>query len=551
MAIELPEEIADSEVKKFVEDVLWPEFVKRRERLDKIADWARGNQPDYLIQNANREKKALLKLAKTPWLNLVVTHFTQSLFVDGYRAEGAKDNSSGPWQTWNANDMQVKQVGIHRAALTYGYSYARVLPGEALDGSNQAVIHGVTPRRLLALYEDQINDEYPRYAMELSNNGKSVRFYTDEYYYELKMPKYGSFPDDEEVVKVKHGVGVCPFVRYVNMMDLDGFTMGEVEYLVPVASKIDKTDYDRLLAQHYNSWKVKVATGIDDLDSESTPEDESRVRTILAHDDILMHGNPEAKFYTLPETSLDGFIAAHTQDVEILANNSQVPVWVLNGQLANLSADALSAATKSTQQKLYERQVTFGAAHNRVLRLAAHIEGDKAAAKDFTASVSWQDMSVRSLAQAVDAYGKAATMLGMPKEFLWGLIPGITKSDVESMREHFNDDDEMTQMLLWWTANGPGGKFAADIEVDTQEQVISAQSDAQLELQAAQAEAQKDLAKQAAAAQKAQAVAVAKATPATPAAPAASARKTGSTSKRTPKKAGGVSGNDPASRKAA
>lgn len=551
MALELPEEIADGDVKKFVEEVLWPEFVRRREGLDKIAEWARGRQPDYLIQSASSEKRALLKLAKTPWLGLVVSHFTQALFVDGYRAEGSKENSSGPWQTWNANNMQSKQIGIHRAALTYGYSYARVLAGTALDGSDQAEIRGVTPRRLLALYEDQINDEYPKYALELAVNGKSVRLYTDKFYYELKMPEAGRFPNEQNVVKVEHGVGVCPFVRYVNMMDLDGFTMGEVEYLVPVASKIDKTDYDRLLAQHYNSWKVKTATGIDELDSEASPEDSSGVKLKIAQDDILIHGNPEARFGTLPETSLDGFISAHTQDVEILANNAQVPVWILNGQLSNLSADALTAATKGTIQKLYERQVTFGAAHNQVLRLAAHIEGDVEGAKDFTASVSWQDTSVRSLAQAVDAYGKAATMLGMPKEFLWGLIPGITKSDVESMREHFNDDDEMTQMLLWWTANGPGGQFAADIEVDTQERVIEAQGEVQKDLTDRQAAHAAKAADKAAVAAKSQAVVVAKATPAAPAGGAAAgARKTGSTSKRTPKKSGGVPGNDPASRAA-
>ncbi|ANU79126.1 portal protein [Mycobacterium phage MS810] len=551
MAIELPEEISDGDVRKFVENELWPEFIRRREKLDKIANWARGEQPDYLIQNANREKRALLKLAKTPWLGLVVTHFTQALFVDGYRAEGSKENAKGPWQTWNANNMQSRQIAIHRAALTYGYAYARVLPGEAWDGKNQAEIRGVSPRRLLALYEDQINDEYPRYALELAANGKSVRLYTDEFYYELKMPSPGSFPNEQTIKKVRHGVGVCPFVRYVNMMDLDGFTMGEVEYLVPVASKIDKTDYDRLLAQHYNSWKVKVATGIDDLSEDATPEEQQRAKLILAQDDILMHGNEHAKFYTLPETSLDGFIAAHTQDVEILANNAQVPVWILNGQLANLSADALTAATKGTIQKLYERQVTFGSAHNQLLRLAAHVEGDAAGARDFTASVSWQDTSVRSLAQAVDAYGKAATMLGMPKEFLWGLIPGITKTDVETMREHFNDDDEMTQMLLWWTANGPGGEFAAEIEVDTQKRVIEAQGDVQKALQEAQAKAQKDLAKQNAEAQRKQAVEVAKATPAQPAGGSApTARKTSSTSKRTPKKSGGVNGNDPASRAA-
>jgi hypothetical protein len=544
--MELPDEIADGDVRKLVENEFWPEFIRRREKLDKLANWARGEQPDYLIQNANREKRALLKLAKTPWLGLVVTHFTQALFVDGYRAEGSKENSRGPWQTWNANNMQARQIAIHRAALTYGYSYARVLPGEALDGSNQAEIRGVSPRRLLALYEDQVNDEYPRYALELANNGKTVRLYTDEFFYELKMPSPGNFPNEQNIKKVRHGVGVCPFVRYVNQMDLDGFTMGEVEYLVPVASKIDKTDYDRLLAQHYNSWKVKTATGIDDLTEDASEDDVNRAKLILAHDDILMHGNEQARFGTLPETSLDGFISAHTQDVEILATNAQVPVWVLNGALANLSGDALTAATKSTIQKLYERQITFGSAHNQLLRLAAHVEGDDAGARDFTASVSWQDTSVRSLAQAVDAYGKAATMLGMPKEFLWGLIPGITKSDVEQMREHYNDDDDMTQMLLWWTANGPGGKFAADIEVDTQKRVIEAQGDVQAEQIDQQAAHAADAAKLAQAAQKAQAVAVAKATPAaTP-----TAKKTPTTSKRQPKKQGGVNGNDPASRAA-
>ena len=476
-AIELPDEVADGDVKKFVRDIVWPEFVARREKLDKVAQWVRGNQPDYLVQNANNEKRALLKLAKTPWLGLVVTHFTQALFVDGYRSEGAKENQSAQWQTWNANNMQARQIGIHRAALTYGYAYARVMPGTALDGDDQAEIRGLSPRRLFALYKDAINDEYPRYALELASDGKSVTFYTKEFYYELDMPTMGAFRNEDDVRKYRHGVGVCPFVRYVNMMDLDGFTMGEVEYLVPAASKIDKTDYDRLLAQHYNSWKVKVATGIDDLDVDATQEEADRAKVKLAHDDILMHGNPEAKFYTLPETDLIGFITAHTQDVESLASNAQLPAWILTGQLANLSADALTAATKGTIQKLYERQVTFGSAHNQVLRLAAHIEGDKAGARDFTASVSWQDTSVRSLAQAVDAYGKAATMLGMPKEFLWGLIPGITQSDVEAMRTHFNDQDEMTQMLMYWTPGGPGGKFAADIEVAAETELAEVQGE--------------------------------------------------------------------------
>lgn len=547
MAVELPETISPGEVRKYVANTVWPEFIKHRTRLDKIAKWARGEQPDYIITAANAEKRALLKLAKTPWLGLVVTHFTQALFVDGYRAEGEKGNVSKPWQTWNANNMQARQIGIHRAALTYGYSFARVLPGEGLDGEDQAEIRGFSPRRVFALYEDQINDEYPKYALELSHDGKKVKFYDDNYWYELDMPAGGQFPSDPKVFR--HGVGKCPFVRYINMMDLDGFLMGEVEYLVPAATKIDKTDYDRLLSQHYNSWKVKVATGIDDLDADASQEDADKARFKLANEDILMHGNPDAKFYTLPETDLNGFITAHTQDVESLASNAQLPAWILTGQLANLSADALTAATKGTVQKLYERQVTFGSAHNQVMRLAAHVEGDREGARDFTASVSWQDTSVRSLAQAVDAYGKAAQMLGMPKQFLWGLIPGITQSDVETMSKHFDDQDDVTQMLMYWTPNGPGGKFGAEIETDQQKELADQQLDNQKELATHQGGIQADLAKQNAAAQKAQAVAVAKATPPAPAGGAKPPAKKAAV-KKTPAKKTGVAGNDPSSRAA-
>lgn len=455
MAIELPGEIAASEVKQYLGDVVWPAFVERRNKLDRISEWARGAQPDYVLStSANREKQALLALTKTPWLHLVVTHFTQALYVDGYRAEGSKFNAEGPWQTWNANGMPSRQIGIHRAALTYGDAYARVLKGTALDGSDQAVIRGYSPRRLFALYEDQIADDYPRYALELMPDGQTVRFYDGRVWHELHMPTQGDF--DDEVKTFEHNVGVCPFVRYQNVMDLDGYGMGEVEYLIPAAAKIDKTDFDRMLAQHYNSWKVKTATGIDDMDLESATESEARAAKLkIEQDTILAHSNPDAKFGTLAETDLSGFIAAHTQDVESLASNAQLPAWILTGQLANLSADALTAATKGTVQKLYERQMTFGASHNQLMRLAAHVEGDKEAANDFTAAVTWQDTSVRSLAQAVDAYGKAATMLGMPKEFLWSLVPGITQSDIEAMRTHFNDKDEVTQMLMYWNGSGP------------------------------------------------------------------------------------------------
>lgn len=444
-SISIPSSIGPGSVTDFVHDVMYPAMIGERYRLAILAQWARGNQPAYLVAPIhNAEKRALQALSKTPWLGLVVTTLAQSLYVDGYRAAGSNINAPGPWQTWNANNFQAKQIAIHRSALTFGYSYARALSGTAMDGTEQTVLRGLSPRKLFALYEDSVDDEYPVYALELMQNGHQVRFYTEDVYYDFDMPSGGSFPTPPTVTY--HGTGVVPIVRYLNRMDLDGYSPGEVEELIASAMRIDKTDNDRMLAQHYNSWKVRTATGIDELvDASGAPV--KNTSSILKNEDFLGSTNPEAKFGTLDETRLDGFIAAHETDVDTLAANAQLPPHLLTGKMVNLSAEALAAAQFSTNAKIYERKTSFGSSHNQLLRLAAHIEGDVEGAKDFTASVSWQDTSIRSLAQAADALGKLALMLGMPKEFLWSMVPGITQSDIETMKDHLMDSDPESVFL--------------------------------------------------------------------------------------------------------
>lgn len=464
-SLSIPSSIDSGNVTDFVHDVMYPALISHRHRLNRVRAWAMGYQPNYLVAPiANREKRALMALSKTPWLGLVVTTLAQSLYVDGYRAEGANINSPGPWQTWNANRFGAKQVSIHRAALTYGHSYARALSGTALDGADQTVLKGLSPRKCFALYEDCVDDDYPKYALELMQNGHQVRLYTEDVYYEFDMPSGGTFPEKPQVTY--HGTGVVPIVRYLNRPDLDGYSPGEVEELIGCAMRIDKTDNDRMLAQHYNSWKVRWATGIEDpVDSQGNPI--KNASEILSQEDFLGSANPGARFGTLDETPLEGLIMAHETDVDTLAANAQLPPHLLTGKMVNLSAEALAAAQYATNNKIMERKTSFGSSHNQLLRLAAHIEGDVEGAKDFNASVSWQDTSIRSLAQAADALGKLGTMLGMPKEFLWTLVPGITQSDVETMREHLMDTDPESAFLRTFGQAPTGGGAGGSAELHT------------------------------------------------------------------------------------
>lgn len=437
---------SEKELVAYCKDVLYPAYDAERQRMRVIDMWLRNEQAGQsLPRGASAELKNLLALSKTPWLGLVVTTIAQTMYVDGYRTPGQRENVPGPWQTWHANQFDVRQLAVHRAAIGYGYTYETVLPGKSPKGEPQAVMRGVSPKRMYAVYEDPGADEWPVYAMQVSpQRGGAIKiFLYDSVHRHSLLVKddkwtYGGEP-------VAHGAGVTPVVRFCNALDLDGWTPGEVESFISVASRIDKTTFDRLTTQHYNSWKVRTVTGMQDF---ADTEDEAIAKKLkLRQQDILVAEDPDTKFGTLDETNLEGFINATSSDIEALAAVSQVPSHLLTGKLVNLSAEALAAARANVTQKAYERKVAFGSAHSQALRLAAAYQGDVAAAEDVLARVTWQNVEVRSLAQAVDALGKLATQLGVPKQALWRLIPDVTAVDVEDWTKMLLATDPVSEFL--------------------------------------------------------------------------------------------------------
>lgn len=419
---------------------LLPKLYQERARLTTLDNWYRWKQADLTLpKSATKELKALQDLAKTPWLWLVVTTLAQAMFVDDYRSPQAKETSP-QWTTWLANGMDVRQIAIHRAALAYGYSYAVVMPGIDDLGRKQSVIRGVSPRRAFAVYEDPAEDEWPVHTLRDDAGGK-LRLIDDELVHTLQREGDGGI---RHVSFEVHGAGRCPVIRYANDLDLEGRATGQVEPFIGVASRINKTTYDRLQTQHFNSWKVRTVSGMAEPETDT---EKARAELLLRQKDLLIAEDPDTKFGTLDETPLDGFIKATESDVEALSAVSQTPSYALTGKLVNLNAEALVAARHPLTQKVFEIRTSFGSSHNRTMRMSAWFEEDYDIATDVSASVKWQDLEARSLSQAVDAYGKAAKLLGVPVQALWGRIPGVSKSDVEEWQKMAQDSDPYMEYL--------------------------------------------------------------------------------------------------------
>lgn len=430
------------EVVRLVENDLMPCWMKEREKLDRIDRWLRWeHDKPHAPRQATLEYQQLANRSTVPWGDLVVTSVAQTLYVEGYRSADDPDNGA-PWRTWQANGMDARQIAVHRAALGYGLAYGTALPGQTITGKPLARMRGYSPREMIAMYDDPAQDEWPIVAMRVRvvNLDKIlITVLDDAGRHELIMGGLGS---KAKHLKVEtHAAGVCPVVRFANRLDLEGRSDGEIEPFIPLLGSIDQTKFDRLVVQRFASWVVRTIAGMSVNETTAvTKESPEQAKMRLRAEDLLIAEDPDTKFGSLPASSLDGFIKAYDSDVKVLAATSQTPAHEMLGMMANLSAEALAAAKASQTAKSDERKHAFGETWEQWLRLSAWIEGDTAAAEDFSAEVRWKDTEIRSLSQAADALGKLAQMLRIPVELLWEKVPGMSQQDVERAKAMIGND---------------------------------------------------------------------------------------------------------------
>lgn len=428
--------LTPDEAVQLIGDELLPKFQSEKTKLDVIDKWARWDHDDpHKPRHATQEYRELSARAQAPWGDLVVTSLAQTLYVEGYRSPESSDEAHG-WSIWQANGMDGRQVPLHKAVLTYGLAYGTCLPGKTLAGDPMPVMRGESPREMIAVYDDPANDDWPIYALRVARvrKGWKLTLFDEEIAYSLRIKDLGDKPTTDGTTE-RHDAGVCPVVRYKNRFDLEGRAAGEIEPFIPLLGRIDQTTFDRLVVQRFASWKVRTIAGMSVAESAAASgENVEQTKMRLRAEDFLTAEDKDTKFGVLAETPLDGFIKAEDADKIDLAALTQTPAFELLGQLANIGADALAAVKSSQTAKSEECRHTLGEDHEQFIRLACHIAGDAEGAADFSAQVRWADTSIRSLAQAADGLGKLATMLQLPPEVLWRMVPGLTQQDIEEAK---------------------------------------------------------------------------------------------------------------------
>lgn len=434
--------------------------VRDESRLRRIDKYMR-NRPDppFAPKGASSEYRWLMQKGKRNFLPLIVSVISQNLHVDGYRRSGITtadlpDQENTPeWDAFRANRMISRQHGVHRAVMKHGLAYVVVLPGKVAVGESQVesipVMRACSARRMIALYTDPVNDEWPQVAMERMTvydpkvAGKRrliVTIYDEEKRYiltgvpgrntqPLALAEPGDpFLDGKDPISA-HNMGLVPVVRFLYEDDLDGDDIsGEVEPLLPIQDQINFFTFNEMLTTQFAAFRQRWVSGMAGEDEQGRPTEPFRPGV----DRVWSSDDPGTKFGEFDVSPLQPFDQARESGIRHMSTVSQVPPYHLLGQIANLSAEALAAARDGLDRKVEEEQSMLNDSWRNCFRLNAKAVNDDTGWNDLNGVVVWRDTSARSFAATIDALGKAAQMLGVPVEELWRRIPGVTADDVEA-----------------------------------------------------------------------------------------------------------------------
>lgn len=442
-----------AELSRLARAALWGGFegVAANAGLARFLDYADGRAgiPD-VREGASEEIKELARQSVRNVCGVVVDTFDRGLSVVGFRSPTESDDVPA-WAWWQKNRLDARQHEVHRAALTYGWSWVSVLPDD--DRAGGAPVPATwTPQNVHAEWDDPRRDLFPMRATlvrkvkhPMLGAGWSVMFIDDRTVQEgfVKKPPRRSATRADLLLMGEpweHGAKyagepVCPLVWFPNERTAeDRPPRGEVEPLIRPQRAINSVNFDRLAVSRFSAFKQKVVIGWSATSEEIAQASAASVWTFEDSKTDLDVKQLDAS----PLAPYDALLREMTENVALIAG---IPLHQLTGSLQNVSQETAALAEAAHQRKLHLKRESFGEAWEQVIRLAAEMAGDEV--PDDAAEMLWLETEARSFAGVVDGIYKLATVpadaQGIPIEELLDLIPGMTQQKLTAIRNALTD----------------------------------------------------------------------------------------------------------------
>lgn len=415
--------------------VLWSQHRDELLEHDRVYNYVRGKYgvPD-VPEGATQELKDIARESVKNVLRMVRDAFAEPLRVTGIRAAGSDDNDAAAWGLWQAQKLDARQAEAHRAAVTYGTSYAFIETGG---------IRLRTPRQAFAVYADPHVDDWPVFALETwmdftdpKRPLRRGRLVDDEAYYPVTLGAVSRMQLESERSNstsrrlrpeldgdpIPHGLDHAPVARFINVRDAEDLVEGEVAPLIPEQRAINAVNFDRLVVSRYGAFPQKYVTGW--LPESSNALVQASVQRLMAFQDS------DVKPGAFPSAQVEPYNSILAEMVVDVAMKAKLPPFGISGNYANLAADALAVIRAPYEAKLSDKRTSFGETWEQALRDYGALNG---VLLSDDVEVVWETGEARSYAQVVDGISKLAAA-GVPIDTLLDDVPGWTQQRVDAAK---------------------------------------------------------------------------------------------------------------------
>lgn len=356
--------------------------------------------------------------------SLIVDAVAERLQVEGFRMTDDPDADRDAWNIWQRNDMDSRSSTAMIESLISARSFATVWG----DSDGQPIIQLEDANEIAVWYDTGIDRRLPQVALKRWQDEWGMwhaRLWTPTASYKMTgNDRFGSWGEYEVT---PNPLGVVPVVELANRPRLRFDPSSELSLIAPIQDAINKVVRDALVASEFAAYPQRWVTGLEievdeDGQAKKPPFDPALDRMFQAEDSTVSFGQFAA-------ADLGNYVKLIDTLVQHIATVSRVPFhyFLINGGQAP-SGEAIASAEAGLVAKVRDRQLHFGDAWERVMRLSFRVLGDERANAS-TAETIWRDPEYRTEGQHIDALMKLRS-LGVPFEQLWE-DAGYSPSQVE------------------------------------------------------------------------------------------------------------------------
>lgn len=420
-------------------DRLWDELGKRREYVECMRQYYSGDHPLPMIQDKARPAfQRLLKQARSNYVGLVVDATAERMQVDGFRLGAENVGDTEAWRVWQASSMDADSDLLITEAVKVGRAFALVAPNPddpatpiitAEDATQAIVAYKPGSRRERAAGLKTWLDDWTGQLM--------ATVYLPDGLYKFQAPKPPSGVTrprweqrlvEDEAWPAPNPLGAVPLVEIQNRPDLLGEAHSEIEDVLDIQDRINKTLIDRMMAQEFSAFRQRWMTGYEvPTDENGQPVEPFKAavdRLWVIEDENVQVGEFQA-------TDLRPYLDSIESDVQHMAARTRTPAQYLLGKLSNVNGETLKATESGLVSKVRQRCRPLGEGVEEIVRLYLRAAGDD---RDLSSiEVIWHNPEFRTEGELVDALLKMST-LGVPREALWERW-GASQTEIAQWRE--------------------------------------------------------------------------------------------------------------------